>query len=281
VEQTDGHNFHKGLLKNHTQRVLTAFFLIPLILFVLLIQEKWPFQVTVLVISQIALFELLQMNIKNQAFYRILGHLVSLAVIFCFFLRQLMLLPLLVFLPLMVLAIKNLRTKVISLQQLTDLGQLMFSIIYISVPFGLLLILEMLPNGRLWIIFLMVGVFFGDAAAYYVGKGFGRHLLIPVISPKKTWEGAVGGLMGTLLGCNLFLNAFKIHKLGWETVVLSISIAICAQVGDLFESWIKRVYNQKDSGRILPGHGGMLDRIDGFIFAVPLLYAFLHLKMGF
>ena len=280
MEQTDGNNFANVSLKNHVKRILTSIVLISLVWFIFQIRDKWPFQLTVLLISQIALFELLNMNANRQIFYKIIGHIISLLVLLCFCFRQLILLPIILFLPIIIFAIKNLWRKEIAFERLSHIGQHLFSIIYISIPFGLLLIIETLPNGRLWIVFLMVAVFLGDTAAYYVGKGFGSHLLIPPISPKKTWEGAIGGLIGTFLGCTLFLNAFKIHKISIGIILLTLSIALCAQLGDLFESWIKRMYNQKDSGRILPGHGGVLDRIDGFLFAVPLLYAFLTLKMG-
>lgn len=112
----------------------------------------------------------------------------------------------------------------------------------------------------------------GDTMAFFVGKTLGRHRLYPVVSPKKTWEGAFGGLLGSVGG------AMAVRALFWHDAplvqVLSFSIvgSIVGQMGDLVESFFKRSVGIKDSGAILPGHGGVLDRIDAFLFVVPLCY---------
>jgi len=112
----------------------------------------------------------------------------------------------------------------------------------------------------------------GDTMAFFVGKALGRHRLYPTVSPKKTWEGAVGGLVGSVGG------AMAVRALFWSDAplmqVLSFSIvgSILGQMGDLVESFFKRSVGIKDSGSVLPGHGGVLDRIDAFLFVVPLCY---------
>jgi phosphatidate cytidylyltransferase len=112
----------------------------------------------------------------------------------------------------------------------------------------------------------------GDAAAFYIGTLFGKHKLAPVVSPGKTVEGSLAGLAGNVgagLGCKMVLAL----PISWGACLLfSFLMGIGAQVGDLFESQMKRAADIKDSGNILPGHGGILDRFDATLFAAPVLY---------
>ena len=138
------------------------------------------------------------------------------------------------------------------------------------------LLLRDLPLGRDWILFLLVVVFAGDTGAFYVGTGMGRHKLCPHVSKGKTVEGAVGGLFfstaaGILLA--LFLMPFLDPRYAGFAGALT---GIAGQVGDLAESMVKRSAGVKDSGRLLPGHGGILDRIDGVLMAGPVLYWILY-----
>jgi len=147
--------------------------------------------------------------------------------------------------------------------------------------------------GAFYILYLLLVVWAGDIFAYFVGKSIGRHLMAPRISPKKTWEGAIASIVASVgVGCLLFryalpvssalLRAGLIEKrdgiFGLEQpamgpiVVLTIVINVAAQLGDLVESLIKRGAGVKDSGALLPGHGGMLDRIDALLFATPVLW---------
>lgn len=113
----------------------------------------------------------------------------------------------------------------------------------------------------------------GDSLAYYVGRMIGRHKLAPVVSPKKTWEGAIGGAGGSLLFGVLYLGHFLPRLPWWEVAVLAVAANIAGQLGDLAESAMKRGAAVKDSGNILPGHGGLLDRLDSSMFALPVVYA--------
>lgn len=112
----------------------------------------------------------------------------------------------------------------------------------------------------------------GDTAAYYVGKTWGKHKLAPAISPNKTWEGAIASVLGSLVFGLLYLGYFLPGISWWEIVILAVVGNIAGQFGDLVESAFKRGAGVKDSGRLLPGHGGMLDRIDSSLFAVPVVY---------
>ena len=123
-----------------------------------------------------------------------------------------------------------------------------------------------------WVFFLLLVVFGGDTAAYYVGKRFGRHKLSPNISPGKSVEGAYGGLLGSVLAGVLFELFWPLGCSLNMATGLAVTMAVFAQFGDLFESMLKRSAGRKDSGSLLPGHGGVLDRIDGLLFATPVLY---------
>ncbi|MEW6057160.1 MAG: phosphatidate cytidylyltransferase [Bdellovibrionota bacterium] len=127
-------------------------------------------------------------------------------------------------------------------------------------------------NGSRWILLFLLIVWVGDTAAYFCGRKYGQKKLYPLISPGKTLEGAAGGLIGSVIASLLFkLIVFK--GLGWfGAIVTPLLVGVVSQVGDLCESFFKRAYGLKDSGTILPGHGGFLDRFDGIVYSLPVMY---------
>lgn len=127
-----------------------------------------------------------------------------------------------------------------------------------------------IPNGLIWFLGLLGIVFSGDIGAYVVGLSFGKRKLMPLVSPKKTIEGALGGLVASMT-VGFVLSQYLTHIPALHLALLALSTGIFAQFGDLFESQLKRVADIKDSGSIMPGHGGVLDRIDGVLFASPIL----------
>jgi len=164
---------------------------------------------------------------------------------------------------------------------------------YVALPLGFLVQVRQQWSGAFLLLFLLLIVWAGDVFAYFVGSTLGRHLMSPRISPKKTWEGAVASLVASLIVGGLLynyalpissalLNAHLIERRDGffalqkppltSALLLSAAINIAAQLGDLVESLIKRGAGVKDSGAILPGHGGMLDRIDALLFAAPVLW---------
>ncbi len=147
-------------------------------------------------------------------------------------------------------------------------------VVYIPFLLSFLVLIRRDPQGVIWI-FLILGIIFaGDIFAYYFGSYLGRHKLNPAVSPGKTVEGAVGGLLGNLAAGSVG-TYFFLPQLSWAPAVLFfLSAGIAGQVGDLFESEFKRASGVKDSGGILPGHGGFLDRIDALLFAAPVAYLF-------
>ena len=147
-------------------------------------------------------------------------------------------------------------------------------IIYIPLFLSYIVLIRGGYNGEVWAFLLFIVVFSGDTGAYYLGSYFGKHKLCPAVSPNKTVEGALGGLAANL-GSGALFKVLFLPLLPWGLSLLSfICIGIAGQIGDLFESQIKRVADMKDSGTILPGHGGVLDRIDALLFAAPVAYIF-------
>jgi len=168
-----------------------------------------------------------------------------------------------------------------------------FAFAYIALPLGCLVQIREQASGAFLLLYLLLLVWAGDIFAYFVGRSLGRHLMSPRISPKKTWEGAAASMIASVgVGMLLYnyalpistalFNAHLIEKKDglfalekaplWPIILLSAVLNIAAQLGDLVESLIKRGANIKDSGTILPGHGGMLDRVDALLFAAPVLW---------
>jgi phosphatidate cytidylyltransferase len=136
-------------------------------------------------------------------------------------------------------------------------------------------LMEFQPQGRDWVILALFATFACDIFAYFVGRALGRHKMAPGISPGKTWEGAAGGLVGAVAVGLGVAWLFKLPMGVLQTTVLSIAISVFAQTGDLIESLFKRNMGVKDSGKALPGHGGVLDRIDGVVFAGLVVYYYV------
>ena len=112
----------------------------------------------------------------------------------------------------------------------------------------------------------------GDSAAYYVGREFGKHKLAPVVSPGKSWEGAIASVLGAVLFGVFYLGRFVPQIAWWQVALIAVVASAAGQLGDLAESAMKRGAGVKDSGHLLPGHGGMLDRVDSSLFALPVVY---------
>jgi len=148
------------------------------------------------------------------------------------------------------------------------------SVVYIPMLLSFFVLIRNSADGLAWIFFLMCIVFAGDVGAYYAGKNLGRHKLCPSVSPGKTVEGSIGGLAANLF-MGIIFKCFFIPEIPLgQGILLFLVIGVAGQIGDLFESEFKRFSGVKDSGVILPGHGGILDRIDALLFAAPVVYFF-------
>lgn len=175
------------------------------------------------------------------------------------------------------------------IQVLPDTAQGLFGLIYIAYPLTLIPLLWSKENGPTLVLFLMLCVWVGDTAALYVGRAIGKRKLAPRLSPGKTWAGSIASIAGSVLIAFALaeaasaLNAhgnvlLHISEPLWQTLALAAILNIAAQLGDLLESAIKRGAGVKDSGTMLPGHGGILDRIDALLVAAPVLWFALLVK---
>jgi phosphatidate cytidylyltransferase len=155
---------------------------------------------------------------------------------------------------------------------LRDVACALFPVFYIGVPLGTLAAVRWFSREAL--LLLMATIVISDSAQYYSGRAFGRHLLAPAISPKKTVEGAAGGMIfGTLA---MTVGGTRLFPYSGIPLLILVSATVVAlgMVGDLFESLLKRSAGLKDSSSLIPGHGGVLDRIDSWLFAGPVFYVF-------
>jgi len=148
----------------------------------------------------------------------------------------------------------------------------LLGVVWIGGGLASLLLLRDIPeDGRLIIFTTLLAVFADDTAAFFVGRAIGRHKMAPTISPRKSWEGFVGGTVAAMA-----VAFFALYDQGylsnWEALVLGAAVAVASAIGDLFESAVKRDLGVKDSGRLLAGHGGMLDRIDSLLWAGPAAF---------
>ncbi|UOU99105.1 phosphatidate cytidylyltransferase [Chryseobacterium daecheongense] len=161
-----------------------------------------------------------------------------------------------------------------------DSGKLIFTVIYVALPFSFALGLPKYSTYNqtfsLEVLFLFILIWSSDTFAYLAGKFFGKHKMAPKISPKKTWEGYGGGVILTLV-LSYFVEQYQPDLRG-NWMVVGFLVATFAPLGDLVESQLKRTFGVKDSGNIIPGHGGILDRLDSFIICAPVVYLYFILE---
>lgn len=151
-------------------------------------------------------------------------------------------------------------------------GKLILGVMYVPLLMSHFILIRQESEGIRWIFFILVLAFSGDIAAYYAGKGMGRRKLLPEVSPGKTVEGTIGLFAGSIVGCILFRQLFFPILPVSHTVILGLVGSVVGQLGDLCESALKRAAGVKDSGTLLPGHGGILDRLDCLMFITPFVY---------
>ncbi|MBH0229306.1 phosphatidate cytidylyltransferase [Halobacillus yeomjeoni] len=252
--------------------VVAALIFLPIVIF-----GGWVFQLFVYVIASIALLELIRMKkISRYSVASGLGLLLMWALMFPY--KHLMkfdiditelitkseitLLAVLVLLSYTVL-VKNRFT-------FDDAGFLLISVIYIGMGFNYLI--ETRDGGLEYLFFALFVVWATDTGAYLFGRAFGKNKLWPQISPKKTIEGSVGGIVLACITAVIFQLVAPLDHSMLIVLVVTVLISIAGQIGDLVESAFKRHYAVKDSGKILPGHGGVLDRFDSLIFILPILH---------
>ncbi|MBI3960763.1 MAG: phosphatidate cytidylyltransferase [Chloroflexi bacterium] len=154
--------------------------------------------------------------------------------------------------------------------------------LYIGAMLGQAMALRLLPNGLEWVFFSLAVTMLNDTFAYFVGVAAGRHKVWPRLSPKKSWEGSIGGWIAAAITGYVVVSATAIPLSPWIGAVVGLMGGVLALFGDLTISMLKRQVGAKDSGKVMPGHGGMLDRLDSLLFVIPFIHqvALLAIRFG-
>jgi len=271
-------------MTTHAKRLLVAIVAIP-VFFGCIWLGGWWFFGLVAVLTVIGIHEMNSLSVKKGASpQEWLSSGVAMLICVLFYTGNQFLLPTL--LVATILAILVLEMFRVTGSASLNVGATMWSIGYVALPMACLLLLRNgpypNPDSGVQLICLVLGSIWAcDSLAYYSGKMFGRHKLFERVSPRKTWEGAIGGLVGGIAGVLLiryfFLEADQSFILNSnQTVVVGIIGGTLGQLGDLAESWLKRDAGVKDSSSIIPGHGGVLDRFDSLLFVAPATYVYVN-----
>ncbi len=269
-----------SLSKNLLLRLLTALVGAPLLIGLALWENPWGWKALILVALILSLLEYGTMAFKETDFAPkfltlIAGSLYGALLLSVFRFPQYLLL----FAPwavVMVLLSQVLMPGEIQESALNAAKSLM-GVFYIAGLIVFLGLMKDFPMGGRWILFTLTIVWLNDSGAYFVGKALGKNKLAPVVSPNKTWEGAIGGTLASCIAGGV-ATLYIPHLTLLTALLLSLFVGTLGQLGDLAESLLKRSFGVKDSGNLLPGHGGVLDRIDALLFAFPLMYAYLYVS---
>ncbi len=274
------------------KRILTALLLIIIVVALIFFGQLWMLTLTTCLVAELAAYEYLTLANSSGARIPIWWMAAATAVLFLLTLPGFHYeaeLPVLSILALVLLAWTGFRGALERV--LPDAAIGLFGLVYVAYPLTLVPMIWNRDDGKPLLLFLMVCVWSGDIAALYIGRSFGRHKLSR-LSPNKSWEGSIASVAGSVLAglavvyagvllSNRDNTVLHILEPVWQSIVLAIIINVAAQLGDLLESAIKRGAGVKDSGTMLPGHGGILDRIDALLLAAPVLWCALLLKDAF
>jgi phosphatidate cytidylyltransferase len=267
--------------RNLLVRILTALILVPVLIAVILWDSPVPMAIAIHLGVVIGLVELFWIALRDDPVWMriagvIMGFGVSITMYWCPVPGALS----------SALIIVTLAAALLHLVRFGELGTaaartslMIFGILYIAVMLTPLALLKRLPEGSDWIFLTLTVTWLSDTGAYFTGRALGRRKLYPAISPGKSVEGAIGGL-GASLASAVVAKLWYMPQLSWvDAVLIALVGGALGQAGDLVESMIKRGYGVKDSGWVIPGHGGLLDRIDALLFSTPYIYLYATYAM--
>ena len=261
----------------HGKRWLTGLVAIPLLIALLTLGSALHFTLLVGVVSLLALREYFGIVFSHfdepvPGGIPAIAYAMSLMVSWAAYRGALDSIPALIVLDLLIIGIVGVTRFKNNTAIPAIIARQVLGVIYVPIFLSYFVLLRNSADGASWVLFVLVVIFAGDTGAFYAGSYLGSRKLIPSVSPGKTVEGAIGGVAANLVAGS-FMKAVFLQNLPWvPTLVTIVVIGVAGQFGDLFESVLKRSGNIKDSGTLLPGHGGILDRIDAVLFAVPLTY---------
>ena len=260
-------------MTSHLKRWLTAVIAVPLLLAVIFYGSDAVFSGVILAVILVGVCEYHQIVFgKGHGWEKTIALLMGFLIPLAVYLGDMrLLMALLSFGVLVVFFTFLLRIREEKIDIL-PVGKLVLGFMYVPLMMSYFILIRRFDQGHLWILFLLVLAFAGDVAAYYVGRNFGRRKLLPLVSPNKTVEGTIGLFAGSVVGCVIFQHFFFPSLPVVHAAALGLFGSVIGQLGDLCESAMKRASGVKDSGTILPGHGGILDRLDCLIFIAPFLY---------
>ena len=272
-------------------RILTAAVLIPLVILLLFSERLWLITAFAAVVAVLAAWEYLTLANHSGAVTPRWLVLPGIAALFATsFWRADLLLPVLSAEALVLFVVISFRSPLERV--LLDTAASVFGLLYIGLTLATIPLISAQPHGPSLLLLLFCVVWCGDIAALYVGRNLGRRKLAPRLSPNKTWEGSIASVAGGMLITVVLVLVAELltrHGFTWLTyeggwthwLVLAVVLNVAAQIGDLVESAIKRGAKVKDSGALLPGHGGVLDRIDALLLAAPVLWYALLVQQYF
>ncbi len=249
-------------MSNFTKRFITSVVYASVVFFCTL-YSKESFIVFASLVSILCLYEYGKMTQITKV-QLVLMNLLNFGILFS---TELWMFVSMVFIPIVLELFCNRKNPI------ENLGKLFFGLIYISLPFKLIIDMNF---QKLFILYIFIIIWTSDSFAYLIGRKIGRTKLIPHISPKKTVEGLLASILFGNMMAYVLWSYSSMYSLG-TFILLANIICIAGILGDLVESMVKRQYNVKDSGNILPGHGGILDRFDSFIFSCPFIYIFTEI----
>lgn len=255
-------------------RIMTSVIGIPLVIAIIVIGNPW-LKYVIMAVSLIAMYEFYRVIKTSHKPMIVLGYAAVVIHYLAFDLvmqNYYIFMTLLTVLTLSVLVIRYPKYSIV------DVALTIFPVLYVSLLFSFIILLRDVKDGSFWVWLIAIGAWGCDTFAYFTGKTIGKHKLAPELSPKKTIEGSIGGIIGAGLLGYLYTIIYSYYfslrmneQVAW--VVLAVMLgAFISQFGDLAASAIKRHFKQKDYGYILPGHGGILDRFDSFLFVSPMIY---------
>ena len=277
------------------KRILTAIVLIVLVGLLIFLGKLWMVTLFAAVVAMLAALEFRQLSAAGGNPIPLWWTIFAIILFFlATFLRPQDTITAVVLSTLILFGWNTFRTPLARVLQETAAGPLL--LIYIAYPLTLIPLIwnREQGDGTVLVLFLFLCVWSGDIAALYIGKRFGRHKLAPELSPNKTWEGSVASIIASVVfgvGLTLYGNWLPTHGSSftrlhtnapwWQWALLAVLLNAAAQFGDLLESALKRGAGVKDSGTMLPGHGGILDRIDALLLAAPVLWFVLAIREFF
>jgi phosphatidate cytidylyltransferase len=257
------------------RRIYTILVLAPLVYAVIRYLPPLAFSGAVMLAGGLALFEFYRMCFGGRSHSLLIGiGLTGFAALILVTHRPDILVPILLATLIGIISVPLL-SRVSLEQSLRDSAVTLFGVLYLGLTLGTLSMTRLLPQGEWLIFFLLLVTWASDTGAYYVGTLYGRHRLAPTISPKKTVEGLVGGFFGAIIVAYAARWWFLPELSSLDCLILATLLTITGLWGDLTESAMKRSVGMKDSGGILPGHGGMLDRLDSLLFTAPVFYYYV------